>query len=160
MMSGRSAGIRNDGVMLRRHPILSLATALYLGFVGWMTLAPEPYDERVSGPLDEVLRFFSRDQRTEWITFDLVEFLANIAMFVPVGMFFLLLAGRRWWWAVTLVGTLISTAIELIQIALPTRFPDPQDVLANGLGTLIGALLVIAFAAITVRVKRLSTAER
>ncbi|MET1045000.1 MAG: VanZ family protein [Microbacteriaceae bacterium] len=133
--------------MPHRHRILSLVTVAYLVFVGWVTLNPEPDDPRAFGPLDRVLLFFSRDERTAWITFDLVEFTANIALFVPIGVFLLLLFGRRWWWAVTLAGIGLSVGIELIQLGLPNRFPDPRDVLANGTGALLGVLLALAFSA-------------
>ncbi|WP_166871107.1 VanZ family protein [Salinibacterium sp. ZJ450] len=144
--------------MLRRHPFLSPLTMAYLIFVGWVTLNPEPDDPRAFGPLDRLLLFFSRDDRTSWITFDLVEFAANIAMFVPVGVFLVLLFGRRWWWIVTLGGLGLSVGIELIQIVLPSRFPDPRDVFANGMGTLLGALLGLALTAGTAKRLRL-TAE-
>ena len=155
----RSGGIRHDGRMFLRHPILSLVTVAYLGFVGRVTLAPEPYDDRVAGPLDHLLRFFAQDERTSWITFNLVEFLANIAMFVPIGVLLVLIVGRRWWWLVTLAGFGLSSVIELIQIGMPTRVSDPRDVLANSLGALLGALLALALTAGTARRLRLAAEQ-
>ena len=31
--------------MFRRHPYLSLTTFAYLGFVAWITLGPQPFDD-------------------------------------------------------------------------------------------------------------------
>lgn len=127
--------------MFLRHPFLSFVTLVYLGFVGWMTLTPQPYDERAAGLIWRGLNFFSRHQSTDWITFNVVEFLANIAMFVPVGVFLVLLFGRRQWWIAIAFGVLLSCAIEIAQLLwLPTRFPDVRDVISNGSGTVIGVI--------------------
>ncbi|WP_111721258.1 VanZ family protein [Homoserinimonas sp. OAct 916] len=132
--------------MFLRHPILSLVTLGYLGFVGWITLGPAPYDDRTAGILARVLELFSRHASTEWITFNLIEFVANIAMFVPVGVFFVLLFGRRQWWLAIVFGVLVSVGIELAQhFWLPTRVADVRDVIANGAGTMIGVIFVELF---------------
>lgn len=129
------------GVLLR-HPFLSFVTMAYLGFVAWMTLTPSPYDEKAAGLLTRALLFFARHESTTWITFDRVEFLANIAMFVPVGVFLVLLFGRKQWWIAVLFGVLMSCGIEIAQLLwLPTRFPDVRDVIANGSGTVIGVIV-------------------
>jgi glycopeptide antibiotics resistance protein len=129
-------------MVLLRHPFLSVCTLAYLGFVAWMTLTPAPYDQRAAGLIWRGLNFFSRHQSTEWITFGVVEFLANIAMFVPVGVFLVLLFGRRQWWIAILFGILLSCAIEIAQLLwLPTRFPDVRDVISNGSGTIIGVMI-------------------
>lgn len=132
--------------MFLRHPILSLVTLGYLGFVGWITLGPAPYDDRTAGILARVLEFFDRHASTAWITFDLVEFVANIAMFVPIGVFFVFLFGRRHWWLAIIFGVLLSMGIETIQhYFLPTRVADVRDVLANGSGAVLGVVFVELF---------------
>jgi hypothetical protein len=70
--------------MLHRHPVLSLITLAYLAFVGVVTLGPQPLDSSNSGWLLRALGFFSRQNATDWIPYDRVEFTANIGMFVPV----------------------------------------------------------------------------
>ena len=84
--------------MLHRHPFLSALTLAYLAFVGWITLTPGSIAPTSS---DLVLRVLARLQRFEeldWLTYDRAEYLANIALFVPVGLFLLLLFGTRYWW--------------------------------------------------------------
>ena len=84
--------------MLHRHPFLSLTTLAYLGFVGWVTLTPGSEAPTSS---DLVLRVLARLQRYDelsWLTYDRAEHLANVALFVPVGVFLLLLFGTRLWW--------------------------------------------------------------
>jgi glycopeptide antibiotics resistance protein len=66
----------------------------------------------------------------------------NVALFVPLGFLLPLLAPRldRLWRTVA-AGFLLSTAVELSQLAFPgIRRPDVNDVLANTLGTAAGFL--------------------
>lgn len=139
--------------MLHRHPFLGLITAAYLCCVGWMTLTPQPYDQQVVGSiLGRALRFFARHDSTDWITYGRVEFGANIAMFVPIGLFFLLLLGRRHWWLAILLGAMLSVGIELSQAAfLPTRYPSVRDVVSNSTGAIIGVLAGLVLTAAKAR---------
>lgn len=124
--------------MLHRHPLLSLATLAYLGFVGWLTLTPASTAPTSS---DLVMRVLDRLQRYDdlaWLTYDRAEFLANVAMFVPVGLFLLLLVGTRFWWVAAALAFALTSAIETAQRSIPGRVPDERDLLANGSGALIG----------------------
>jgi glycopeptide antibiotics resistance protein len=103
--------------MILRHPLLGTATALYLGLVAWITLSPEPYDSRIDGFLFRALGVLHRHDGTAWITYASVEGAANVAMFVPVGVF------------------------------LPTRVSDVRDLVHNGLGALIGVVVVLILTA-------------
>jgi len=72
-----------------------------------------------------------------------VEFLSNIVLFVPWGLFVRLLSPTRFpAWAVVLSGAGLSLAIELIQILVPGRVTALSDVIANTLGTAVGLLLL------------------
>lgn len=76
----------------------------------------------------------------------LSEFLLNVLLFVPLG---LVLA----WSGYTLrravaCGALLSFAIECSQWFIPGRFPSPEDVAANALGTFVGAMLFVGAASI------------
>ncbi len=129
--------------MFRRHPYLSLTTFAYLGFVAWVTLGPQPIDGGNDAVLWRALRFFSRHEVTHWITYQRLEFLANVGMFIPVGMFFLLLFGRRMWFVAVFAGVALTASIEFVQIFLPDRVSDVSDIIANSLGTLIGVLFTL-----------------
>ncbi|MEA9986764.1 MULTISPECIES: VanZ family protein [Subtercola] len=133
--------------MFRRHPVLSAITLAYLGVVAWVTLGPQPLDDKAQGLLYQVLRVFSRHTPTEWITYDRVEFIANIAMFVPVGLFLLLLFGRRQWWLAILVGFLMTVSIETAQLFLPGRVSDVRDVVSNTSGATVGVLVGLVLTA-------------
>lgn len=140
-----------------RRIVLALVTLVYLGFVSWVTLRAEPYDDTVDSWIDLVIAAFSRDQRTAWITFGMVEFTANIFMFVPVGVLLTLLLGRKRWWLAALGGFALSLAIELVQLGIPSRVSDPRDVISNGLGTTLGAIACFVVTGIVAR-KRSSAA--
>ena len=118
--------------------VLTVGTALYLAFVGWVTLGPQPLDDTNNGWLTTLLGGFADNPATAWITYDLVEFTANVAMFVPLGCLFVLLLGGRRWWLALVFGILLTCFIEFTQQFLPTRVPDVRDVFANSLGTALG----------------------
>ncbi|WP_022886190.1 VanZ family protein [Glaciibacter superstes] len=136
--------------MLHRHPILSVVTLVYLAFVGWVTLNPQPSQTSSNGWLLRALGFFARHDSTDWITYSLVEFIANIAMFIPIGVFFLLLFGRRKWWLAIFVGVVLTCFIEFVQLFLPARYPDVSDLVANSTGTVIGVSLALVLTSFTI----------
>jgi glycopeptide antibiotics resistance protein len=92
--------------------------------------------------------------KTEWwlrmhgVPFDiataaLVEFVLNVAFFMPVGFVAALLTRRHPVWVWALVGVAISGTIELVQlIALPGRHASLKDVVSNTLGLLLGVGVV------------------
>jgi glycopeptide antibiotics resistance protein len=127
--------------MFRRHPILSTLTLIYLAVVGWVTLGPQPFDERSGGWIYRLLDFFQAHAVTDWITYDRLEFISNVAMFVPIGLFFLLLFGRRQWWLAILVGFVMTLGIEAAQLYIPGRVSDIRDVVSNTTGAIVGVVL-------------------
>lgn len=72
-----------------------------------------------------------------------LEFLANVALFVPFGLL-LSVAVPSWSsWAISGLGFVVSIAIELVQLGIPSRFATVSDVVANTTGVAIGCTLVI-----------------
>jgi glycopeptide antibiotics resistance protein len=129
--------------MFRHHPILTVVTFVYLGVVGWITLGPQPLDDRADSLVWRLLAFFSRYASTDWITYSFLEFWSNVLMFIPVGLFFLLLLGRRRWWLAIGLGVMLTLGIEFVQQYLPDRVSDPRDILANSLGALVGVVAAL-----------------
>ncbi len=101
--------------MLHRHPFLSLVTLGYLGFVGWVTLTPAENAPTTSGLVHRVLARLQTYDDLSWLTEPRAEFLANIALFVPVGLFLLLLFGTRFWWVAAVAAFAMTSAIETAQ---------------------------------------------
>lgn len=138
--------------MFRRHPLLSVVTFGYLAFVGWVTLSPAIPVEGTDGFTWKVLAFLDGLPGTWWINYADVGFAANVAMFFPVGMFFVLLLGRRRWWLAILFGVALSSAIELAQLLLSaTRVGDLRDVLSNSSGATLGAITALILTAARAR---------
>ncbi|MBC7591500.1 MAG: VanZ family protein [Salinibacterium sp.] len=145
--------------MFLRHPILSVLTLAYVALVAWLTLTPLSTGLE-SGLLWRVADLLAQSPATEWFTFRRLEFLANIALFVPFGIFLLLLFGRRRWWLAILLGVVMTVGIEFAQQFIPTRVPDTRDLVANSLGALIGAILGLALTASKARRIRVSGSAR
>ena len=129
--------------MFRHHPVLTAATALYLAAVAWITLGPQPLALVRAGGVWRLLGIFQRHTTTAWITYPTIEFTANVVMFVPIGLFLLLLFGRRLWWLSVITGVLLSGLIEFTQLFLPGRVSDVRDLTSNALGALIGVLAAL-----------------
>jgi len=143
--------------MFRRHPILTVMTFVYLGIVGFITLSPQTDASGFNALVFRVLAVFARFDATQWITYQRLEFLANVAMFVPIGIFFLLLFGRFWWFASVFAGVVLTCTIEFAQRFIPGRVSDVSDLIANSTGTVVGvlfALIVTTPAAIRIRRER------
>lgn len=128
--------------MFWRHPVLTVLALAYLGFVFWLTLTPAPFDTATYNMITVLLKQFHQYNGTAWITYSVLERGANVALFIPVGGFFLLLLGQRHWLAAIVLGIGLSVGIETIQyFFLPTRVADPMDVVTNGTGAIIGVIL-------------------
>lgn len=136
----------HDGSMFLRHPILSLVTFAYLGLVGWITLTPQA-EERQGGLLWALALFFDRHATTEWITFNLLEFVANALLFLPFGVFFVLLFGRARWWLAILLGVALTVGIEFAQQFIPNRVSDVRDIVSNSIGAVLGTVFALVVTA-------------
>ena len=129
--------------MRLRQPVLAAVTFCYLMLVGWLTLGPQPLDASGRGLLHQIIRYISGDNRLDWITYALVEFIANIVLFIPVGVLFVLLLGWRRWWLAVVLGIALTVSIEAAQLVIPGRVTDPRDVVSNSIGSTIGVALVL-----------------
>ena len=123
--------------------MLSLLTGGYLAFVAWLTLTPQVDAVGHIAIIYRVLDALHRRGYLLTIDDNQLEFLANIALFVPVGMFLLLLAGTRLWWVALTASFAMTTFIEIAQGSIPGRVPDERDLMANGLGAVIGVLVAL-----------------
>lgn len=129
--------------MLHRHPFLSLLTGGYLIFVAWLTLTPQPIDAGDQELIYRVLDELHQRGYAESVDYDRLEFLANIALFVPVGMFLLLLFGAGGWWLAGIGSFAMTVFIETVQHQIPGRVPDGRDLFANTAGALIGIAIAL-----------------
>ena len=129
--------------MFHRHPFLSLMTFVYMGFVGLVTLTPSASAPIPVGLAIRVLNAFHRRGYFEVVTVERMEFLANIAMFVPIGVFLLLLVGAERWFLALFLPFFLTAFIETAQRGIPGRTPDPRDVVANTMGGIAGVVVAM-----------------
>jgi VanZ family protein len=129
--------------MFHRHPFLSLLTFAYLGFVAMVTLTPAAQAPIPVGLVARILDALHYRGYLLALTIDRVEFLANIAMFVPIGVFLLLLVGAERWWIAVFLPFFLTVFIETAQRGIPGRVPDPRDVVANTLGGVAGVFVAL-----------------
>lgn len=135
--------------MFRRHPVLAPLTIVYLAIVAWITLGPQPIDRRGNHWIYLVLHEGRLLLGPHWprvaaaLTYSHVEFAANILMFLPIGLFLVLLLGRRFWWAAVLISVAMTGAIETAQRFIPGRVSDARDIVSNSLGAVIGVIVAL-----------------
>jgi VanZ family protein len=141
--AGRSRwGVERDrrrGRIRRRQALLLLAA--YVGLIALVTLTPHSVDRGVYPLLSRGVVVLQH-HGLPWFRYSMIEELANLVMFVPLGMLGVLAVGARRGWAVVLAATAISASVELAQGAfLPARVASLTDVAANGTGALSGVVV-------------------
>ncbi|MCS6562792.1 MULTISPECIES: VanZ family protein [Curtobacterium] len=118
---------------------LAIAYGVALALVGFWG---SPVDAAGAPWLTRALAAAHRHGLPERIDYAAVESLANVVYFVPLGLLVVLLAGARWWWAAITAGLVVSACIETGQaLFLPARTATIDDVVANGVGALLGAVV-------------------
>ena len=129
--------------------LLAATAVLYAAALAIVLFWPVHVDGR--GGLfrfDPVLNLLGRFGIPAWASYPFVEFGANAALFLPLGVLWALVVDR--WPAVLRVvtagvlGATISVVAELGQgLLMADRTMDPRDVVANGIGATIGALATV-----------------
>ncbi len=80
---------------------------------------------------------------TPWQGYEVVQFSANVVLFIPLGALVLLVWHRSGVVRATVAGAAVSSLIELLQhLVRPERIASLQDVVANTVGAAAGAAAV------------------
>ena len=116
---------------------------LYTLFIAAITLTPQQMGTGPDTLIGHALDLFAAHRETAWLTYERVEKLGNVAMFIPFGFLAALHFGRRRWWLGFLFGAGFSAGIEIVQgtVLTQSRFATLSDLVTNTLGAGIGALL-------------------
>jgi len=119
--------------------ILLVPYAVCLFLITWL---PASQAGKVTGIVNFIAHLL--DPRVPYsIGYPALEFLANVALFVPLGLLLSVGWPRMPWWVVSLIGFATTVTIECVQWGIPSRFPAISDIVSNTLGTIIGALCVL-----------------
>jgi hypothetical protein len=123
--------------------VLWAALALWCAVLALALLAPSSTEQ--SALVEHVRELGLRmGFSPETATPQRAEFLANAAILAPVSALGSLLWPRTRWQDWTAIAFVASTAVELFQgLFLTHRTPSTVDVVANTLGGLLGALVVV-----------------
>lgn len=125
----------------RLRGIATLAAAAYAIALALIAFWPTPVDRPIQHLLRRAIDWAQR-HGADAVTYPLVESIANVALFVPVGLLLVFILGTRRWWLTVLAGATLSAAIELGQhFFLSARFSTIHDVYANAAGTVAGTVL-------------------
>lgn len=123
--------------MARRRAALwaQIVLAAYAVALAAIALWPTPVD----GGARPLLRAIT--EALPWLTYSRIEFGANIALFVPLGLLLVLTLARSRY-LVLPVAVVTSVAIEMVQaFALDQRTASLLDIVANVTGACIGMFL-------------------
>ncbi len=131
-------------VRRRLGPTLVVAAAyvIALALVGmWPHTIDENLDVTAFPPVRWMTAAFSL---TVAQGYDVVQFVANVMLFVPLGVLALRLRRSTGLFHATVAGAAVSGLIELLQHWLrPERFASLLDIVANTLGASLGAGAVL-----------------
>lgn len=126
--------------------ILLVPYTLALALIVWL---PGNQASAVTGIVGRLARSLAYRLDVPFLyTYTVLEFLANIALFVPFGLLLALAWPRIKTWHMAVLGLGTSGVIEFVQIFLPTRFSTVSDLIANTAGAVVGCLFVRVIAAL------------
>lgn len=124
-----------------------------LGFAGYLivlasaSLWPTPVDG--GGVIwfitSKILLFCQSISWLRWIQYNQLETLANVALYIPLGVFLVLLLPRVPVWILCITPLVVSAVAEGLQRwFLPERYSTLDDVLHNSLGGFIGVIISVS----------------
>jgi glycopeptide antibiotics resistance protein len=142
-----------------KHRIIAILTVAYVAVIAALTLGPQPTDGATKSIARAIVGIVDRHLDSGF-RYHHLEFLANVAMFAPLGLLLILLLGRRRWWVVVLLGIVATCSIEFSQVFIPSRVPDTRDLIANTIGAIAGLLVGLPFAANRQQRQRTSTGSQ
>lgn len=120
------------------------AAAVYAVFMALTAFWPTPVDQDAHASIQHILWVLHKYGMPHAINYSVVEFTANIALFVPVGLLVVAYFGIERWWLGFAAGFAASATIEFGQlIFLAERFPSIADVVANTTGAILGTVLAL-----------------
>ncbi|HET7530947.1 MAG TPA: VanZ family protein [Mycobacteriales bacterium] len=118
-----------------------LLLAIWLGVVGYMTLSAVQPHNGIDSFLRSIVRAVTGHTSALSTTRGAWEEIANVALFVPLGVLVTLVLQRRRRWLAPLLCCAVSVGIEVLQdVVVTTRHASARDIGLNTVGGVIGWL--------------------
>lgn len=116
--------------------VFTIPVAIALGFIVFL---PTHIEKVSPGLITALMDWLHTRHGVYWLTLPRIEKLANVLLFIPVGVLAYLIYPRRLWALAVVTGPVLSVGIELTQLfLLPGRTASLWDVAANSIGATIG----------------------
>jgi VanZ family protein len=131
-------------VDILRKPLAVLALLSYLIVLIGTTLWPKPVDGEglLAKITSDVLIFTSKISWLNWIQYNELEAIANVLLYIPLGIFLVVFASKTRTWVLVLIPIFVSLLAEGSQrLFLPDRYATINDVVYNVLGGLLGIVI-------------------
>ena len=122
--------------MNKRKYISTVLLGVVVALILWVTILSR---EKLIGtpisfrPFQSISSFFKEIRRVQ-----IGNFLGNIILFVPLGVLLPMVTGWKKIWKTMVAGISFSLFIEIIQLITSRGCFDFDDVILNGLGTVMG----------------------
>ena len=122
-----------------RRPLLAAALGVGLAAGAYLVLAPDGSVPNLA--VTGITRSLIEAGAPGWVADDdVVQFVLNVALFVPPVFLAALLWERVPWWGWVVVGLVVSGAVEATQaLFLADRTPQVADLVSNTTGAALGA---------------------
>jgi glycopeptide antibiotics resistance protein len=128
----------------RRHLLVLGTSAVYALALAAIAFWPTHVDRNVDVLDLPAARWVRELGLSPRAVYAVIEFSANITLFVPLGVLAMLLSARVTWRRAVLVGLVVSGGIEVVQaVARPERTANVSDVVANVVGAALGTGVVM-----------------
>jgi len=123
-----------------------VAACAYLAALAWVVLTPATVAGQATGVVNVLAHALAALGVPEHLGYPVLEFVANIVLFMPFGAAAVLAVPLRVPSAAVAAsvigsGALSSVVIECAQLLVPGRVSTISDVIANTLGTALGLAL-------------------
>lgn len=129
---------------MRRRIVAFAILALYLSAVVAVGLYPQRIDAGLKRQVVETIAWLT-NHGFVYANYGLLDAVANVIWFVPIGLLMSLAFGHRLWFLSLLAAFTLSASIEYVQATmLPARVGTVSDVVANTIGATFGILIAIA----------------
>ena len=124
-----------------------IALGSYLTILAAASLWPKPIDGQglLATLTKQILLFTSNVSWLNWLKYYQLEALANVLLYVPLGIFLVVFLPKVKLWLLCLVPALVSLLAEGSQrLFLPNRYATTNDVFVNALGGVLGIVIAVS----------------